>query len=65
MGIVKTYLKRMLIIDSTRSRVLNQRLFITRRVTLRFNMGRHFEFKERQGPSRRLIHPVLSKFKLT
>ena len=30
-----------------------QRLFIIRRVTSRFNMGRHFEFMERQGPSDR------------
>ena len=28
-----------------------QRLYITRRVTSRFDMGRHFEFMERQGPS--------------
>ena len=34
-------------------RELYQRLFITRRVTSRFNMGRHFEFMERQGPSDR------------
>ena len=30
---------------------IQQRLYITRRVTSRFNMGRHFELIEHQGPS--------------